>query len=202
MPVGATNCANRTRILYEHIMLRPGGRWYRVAVLRLPQERARPRSPKSPQTPLDRGHPLSFMRRNCGGRQSAMLKRMLPAGFVVPAQPVERDKPPVGAGWDHEIKHDGIRLLVRRDGTSVRLFTRKGNDWSDRFPAISAAAAGWKCHGNCLFDRRSGAEANRDAARGCTKRNGDRISGCRAGRAARLIPGDCRSDIFHPLMSV
>jgi bifunctional non-homologous end joining protein LigD len=69
-----------------------------------------------------------------------MLKRHLPAGFVVPAQPVERDKPPAGAGWAHEIKHDGYRLIVRKHGAAVRLFTRKGHDWSGRFPAISGAA--------------------------------------------------------------
>jgi hypothetical protein len=44
-----------------------------------------------------------------------MLKRRLPVGFVVPAQPVERDKPPTGAEWIHEIKHDGYRMIVRRD---------------------------------------------------------------------------------------
>jgi ATP-dependent DNA ligase len=41
----------------------------------------------------------------------------------------------------HEIKHDGYRLIVRRDGTAVRLFTRRGHDWTDRYPAIAAAAA-------------------------------------------------------------
>jgi bifunctional non-homologous end joining protein LigD len=40
----------------------------------------------------------------------------------------------------HEIKHDG-RLIVRRDGKAVRLFTRRGNDWTDRYPAIASAAA-------------------------------------------------------------
>jgi hypothetical protein len=30
----------------------------------------------------------------------------------------------------HEIKHDGCRLIVRRDGGAVRLFTRRGYDWS------------------------------------------------------------------------
>jgi len=70
-----------------------------------------------------------------------MLKRKFPPGFIVPAQPVERDKPPAGADWVHEIKHDGYRLIVRRDGEAVQLFTRKGNDWSERFPSISAAAA-------------------------------------------------------------
>jgi hypothetical protein len=41
----------------------------------------------------------------------------------------------------HEIKHDGYRLIVRRDGKVVRLFTRRGYDWTDRYPAIAAAAA-------------------------------------------------------------
>jgi bifunctional non-homologous end joining protein LigD len=41
----------------------------------------------------------------------------------------------------HEFKHDGYRLMVRREGTTVRLFTRRGYDWTDRYPAIAAAAA-------------------------------------------------------------
>jgi ATP-dependent DNA ligase len=41
----------------------------------------------------------------------------------------------------HEIKHDGYRLIVRRDGDTVRLFTLGGYDWGDRCPAISRAAA-------------------------------------------------------------
>ena len=40
----------------------------------------------------------------------------------------------------HEIKHDGYRLIVRRDGLTVRLFTRRGRDWTDRYPAIASAA--------------------------------------------------------------
>jgi ATP-dependent DNA ligase len=40
----------------------------------------------------------------------------------------------------HEIKHDGYRLIVRRHGKVVRLFTRRGNDWTDRYPAIASAA--------------------------------------------------------------
>ena len=45
-------------------------------------------------------------------------------------------RPPSGALWVHEIKHDGYRLMVRRDGLRVRCFTRNGHDWADRFPAI------------------------------------------------------------------
>ena len=37
----------------------------------------------------------------------------------------------------HEIKHDGYRLMVRRDGETVHLFTRNGYDWTERFPAIA-----------------------------------------------------------------
>src|SRR5215208_4098257 len=39
-----------------------------------------------------------------------------------------------GADWLHEIKHDGFRLIARRDGARVRLFTRNGNDWTERYP--------------------------------------------------------------------
>jgi ATP-dependent DNA ligase len=38
-------------------------------------------------------------------------------------------KVPAGPDWLHEIKHDGYRLIVQRDGARVRLFTRNGNDW-------------------------------------------------------------------------
>jgi bifunctional non-homologous end joining protein LigD len=41
----------------------------------------------------------------------------------------------------HEVKHDGYRLIVRRDGETVRLFTRRGYDWTGRYPAIASAAA-------------------------------------------------------------
>ena len=49
--------------------------------------------------------------------------------------------PPSGPLWVHEIKHDGYRLMVRRDGLRVRCFTRNGNDWADRFPSIVETAA-------------------------------------------------------------
>jgi bifunctional non-homologous end joining protein LigD len=41
----------------------------------------------------------------------------------------------------HEIKHDGYRMIVRREGLTVRLFTRRGYDWTERYPGIAAAAA-------------------------------------------------------------
>lgn len=47
---------------------------------------------------------------------------------------------PSGADWLHEVKHDSYRLIVQREGKRVRLFTRNGHDWSDRFPLIVEAA--------------------------------------------------------------
>lgn len=45
-----------------------------------------------------------------------------------------------GAGWIHEIKHDGFRMMVRRNGVGIRLFTRNGYDWTDRYPLKAAHA--------------------------------------------------------------
>jgi ATP-dependent DNA ligase len=42
--------------------------------------------------------------------------------------------------WIHEIKHDGYRLIVQRDGQRVRLFTSNGHGWSGRFPLFTEAA--------------------------------------------------------------
>ena len=62
-------------------------------------------------------------------------------GFVDPCIPSRAPKPPSGPDWVHEVKHDGYRLIVRRDGETTRLFTRRGYYWTDRYPAIAAAAA-------------------------------------------------------------
>jgi ATP-dependent DNA ligase len=63
------------------------------------------------------------------------------SGFVPPCVPIRAPKPPAGPDWVHEIKHDGYRLQVRREGDAVRLFTRRGYDWSGRYPAIASTAA-------------------------------------------------------------
>jgi ATP-dependent DNA ligase len=65
----------------------------------------------------------------------------LPNGFIPPCIPTRALNPPAGPDWIHEIKHDGYRLQVRRDGDSVRLFTRRGYDWTGRYPAIASTAA-------------------------------------------------------------
>jgi bifunctional non-homologous end joining protein LigD len=49
------------------------------------------------------------------------------------------DAAPEGAGWLHEIKFDGYRLLGFAAGGVPRLRTRNGKDWTDSFPALVAA---------------------------------------------------------------
>src|ERR1700743_438121 len=61
-------------------------------------------------------------------------------GYISPGIPTRANKPPAGPDWVHEIKHDGYRLQVRRAGDAVRLFTRRGYDWSGRYPAITLTA--------------------------------------------------------------
>ena len=72
-------------------------------------------------------------------------------GIIEPCLPSPAKAPPSGAGWLHEIKHDGFRILARRDSTGVRLITRAGNDFSSRFPFI-AMAVGKLPVRSCLID--------------------------------------------------
>jgi bifunctional non-homologous end joining protein LigD len=74
-----------------------------------------------------------------------MVTVVRPTGLVEPCIPTRAYRVPSGPGWVHEIKHDGYRLQVRRDGDRVRLFTRRGFDWSKRYPAIARTAAALRC---------------------------------------------------------
>lgn len=64
----------------------------------------------------------------------------MPRRLFEPCLPTRATKVPTGPDWIHEIKHDGYRLIVQRDGKRVRLFTRNGHDWTDRYPLIVEAA--------------------------------------------------------------
>ena len=59
---------------------------------------------------------------------SHMLQRALPGEFVAPCLPTKTDKLPSGSQWLHEIKHDGFRIIARKNGAQVRLYSRPGND--------------------------------------------------------------------------
>ena len=66
----------------------------------------------------------------------------LPLGFIAPCLPTKAPHPPTGALWVHEIKHDGFRITARKDTSRVRLYSRAGNDLTDRFPLIVSALGG------------------------------------------------------------
>jgi ATP-dependent DNA ligase len=72
--------------------------------------------------------------------------------FIKPCEPSKTDRPPTGPLWVHEVKHDGYRLMVRRDGDRVRCSTKNGYDWTDRFPAIVEAALHIETASSFLID--------------------------------------------------
>jgi bifunctional non-homologous end joining protein LigD len=66
-----------------------------------------------------------------------MLHRHSPS--FEPCLPRRAQKPPDGPDWIHEIKHDGFRIMARREADRVRLITRNGYDFTERYPKIAAA---------------------------------------------------------------
>jgi len=82
-------------------------------------------------------------------------------GIIEPCLPSPAKAAPSGPGWIHEIKHDGFRILARRDSAGIRLITRHGNDFSSRFPMIVAAvtalsARSFLIDGEVMFVGRTG----------------------------------------------
>ena len=61
--------------------------------------------------------------------------------FIEPQLAKSMDKPPAGSNWAHEIKFDGYRMQMRVEDGKAVLRTRKGLDWSDRYPAVVKAGA-------------------------------------------------------------
>jgi bifunctional non-homologous end joining protein LigD len=72
-------------------------------------------------------------------------------GIIEPCLPTPAKAPPSGPGWIHEIKHDGIRILARRDSAGVQLITRNGSDFTDRFPFIATALKSLPVR-SCIID--------------------------------------------------
>ncbi|MBY5733483.1 ATP-dependent DNA ligase [Rhizobium leguminosarum] len=82
--------------------------------------RSRPRMPRNPAQP---NLPLDPM-----------------PDRIDPCLALLKPKPPKGPQWAFEVKWDGYRLAVHIEAGGVRILTRGGHDWTDRFPAIAAEA--------------------------------------------------------------
>jgi ATP-dependent DNA ligase len=81
----------------------------------------------------------------------SLRPRTLPAGFIETCLPTPTNRPPSGKGWLHEIKHDGFRVIARKNGNQVRLYSRPGNDLTRRFPRIAEAVARLRAR-ICIID--------------------------------------------------
>jgi bifunctional non-homologous end joining protein LigD len=105
--------------------------------------------PKPPRRPRE-------IKRATGGKDSAVCGRVFAPGrrrlkqpelfdeplpaFVEPCLATLKKHVPAGDRWVHEIKGDGYRLQVRIDQGKVTILTRRGHDWTGRFPTIRDAA--------------------------------------------------------------
>jgi bifunctional non-homologous end joining protein LigD len=79
------------------------------------------------------------------------LQRTLPAGFIVPCLPTRTTKLLSGSQWLHEIKHHGFRIIARKKGALVRLYSPPGNDLTHRFPLIVETLARLRSR-SCIID--------------------------------------------------
>ncbi len=68
-------------------------------------------------------------------------KKAAMPGFIEPTLPTATETAPAGGGWLHEIKHDGYRLQAHLENGRVKLFSRQGLDWTERFPVVVPALA-------------------------------------------------------------
>jgi ATP-dependent DNA ligase len=80
-----------------------------------------------------------------------MNPRALPVGFIAPCLPCSAPEAPSGGEWLHEIKHDGFRVIARKDGKGVKLYSRPGNDLTYRFPLIVEVLAKLRSR-SCIID--------------------------------------------------
>lgn len=107
-----------------------------------------PKNPKSVTT----GRTLKGIATNADRAKppAAMEEKAKPHAKSTPAfRPLQlatlRDVPPDGDDWRHEAKFDGYRCLMAIGKQGIRLYSRNGNDWSDRFGDLCAPAAALDC---------------------------------------------------------
>jgi bifunctional non-homologous end joining protein LigD len=79
------------------------------------------------------------------------MRTAFPPGFIAPCLPTKAAQPPSGSLWLHEIKHDGFRVIARKNGDRIRLYSRPGNDLTDRFPLIVEALTRLRSR-SCIID--------------------------------------------------
>jgi len=71
--------------------------------------------------------------------------------FIPPALARLKPSPPVGKGWQYEVKFDGYRAQLHKAGQTVAIFGRNGGDFTRRFPTITAALQALPVR-SCIID--------------------------------------------------
>jgi ATP-dependent DNA ligase len=79
-----------------------------------------------------------------------VANKLLPAGFIPPCLPSNAPTPS-GREWVHEIKFDGFRVIARKEDKRVKLYSRPGNELTDRFPLIVEALTKLRSR-SCIID--------------------------------------------------
>jgi bifunctional non-homologous end joining protein LigD len=72
--------------------------------------------------------------------------------FIPPCLPTLRKEPPVGPMWTHEVKFDGYRIQIHKDGSDVALYSRNGHDFTSRYPGIARAFSKRCSTRACILD--------------------------------------------------
>src|ERR1700745_830811 len=70
------------------------------------------------------------------------VERTSPPAFVEPQLAALVKNAPDGPDWLHEIKLDGYRMHARLEAGRVKIITRRGNDWTQKYPTVANAIAG------------------------------------------------------------
>jgi ATP-dependent DNA ligase len=80
------------------------------------------------------------------------VKPATPPAWIKPQLAALAEKAPNGSDWLHEIKFNGYRMHARLDARRAQILTSRGNDWTDKYPAIAKAIAGLPAR-NAYLDR-------------------------------------------------
>ena len=92
-------------------------------------------------------------------KSSVGIKAHFP-GFIEPALATSIEKPPKGARWIHEIKFDRYRVQVHIANGSVKVFTQRDNDWTNRSCLLKSNVGSSRRRANCGTRSSRGSEKN------------------------------------------
>jgi bifunctional non-homologous end joining protein LigD len=122
-------------------MLAKPARRRTASVARTATRRAAPaRKRSAPKAVRTERRRTTRARKDAGERVESGRVGRIP-DFVEPQLCKLVDRAPAGEGWGHEVKLDGYRVQLRVERGRARLLTRRGLDWTSKFPRIAATAA-------------------------------------------------------------